>query len=231
MAALHDSTATPKSLVTVEDVIARMRRIEAALDPDDSVARFHRLYLRTTEGVAEALAGGAFENPPFIARLDVLFAQLYFEAFDADERGDARKVPRAWRPLFRLRAAGAAPLRFAMAGMNAHINYDLAQAVVSACAERGAPPTWESAEHRDYLRINPILAAVAERVRADFAGGPTGDAAPAFDVFRARDAAWANAHALYSLRELPEARRAFLGSLDRFVGIAGRDLILGAPNS
>ena len=45
---------------------------------------------------------------------------------------------------------------------------------------------------------------------------------------RARDAAWTNGQALWALKEMPPLATAFLDSLDRMVGLAGRGLLLPA---
>ncbi len=52
-------------------------------------------------------------------QLDVVFADLYFRAYDA-ARDDPDAAPRAWVSLFAARAERAiAPIQFALGGMNA----------------------------------------------------------------------------------------------------------------
>ena len=65
---------------TIAEVIARMETIDAALPRKDGVAIFNRLYLQVTLAVDSASAGMEFENRPFLERLDVVFAGLYFDA-------------------------------------------------------------------------------------------------------------------------------------------------------
>ena len=55
-----------QSPATIEDVIARMRLIEAQLPPKDGVAQFNRLYLAVTEEVLGTSAGHGFEDPEFV---------------------------------------------------------------------------------------------------------------------------------------------------------------------
>src|SRR5215468_8977689 len=93
-------------------------------DDDDGVRYFHEVYTEVTRAVARRVAAGGFEDPPFIVALDVEFAGIYLQALDAPAT-----APRAWRVLFDRRWAKLAPLRFALAGMNAHINRDLAIAL------------------------------------------------------------------------------------------------------
>src|SRR5205823_3635296 len=117
----------------VAAVIARMQAIDASLPANDGVAWFNRLYLRVTEAVQAELARTTFADAAFLARVDVAFANLYFAALE-----DTKAAPRAWQPLLTCRRKrGIAPLQFAFAGMNAHINYDLPLALGTVARERG----------------------------------------------------------------------------------------------
>ena len=94
------------------------------------------MYLQVTEAVRDELP--SFESPEFVERLDVLFAEFYFQAFDA--AAAQAWVSKAWAPLFDRRdERGILALQFAIAGMNAHINNDLAHALVL---------TWQRARPR-----------------------------------------------------------------------------------
>jgi hypothetical protein len=212
-----------------------MERIAAGLPTADGVARFNELYLAVTRAVLRETHLGEFEDPEFLTRLDVLFADLYFAAVDADEAG--RRAGHAWRPLFGARRRPrVAPLQFALAGMNAHINHDLPVALVATLLELGLEPDRDSPQHRDFRRVDAILARVEETVKEQFAGGLVDvaddalgridDVVAMWSVERARDAAWTNAEALWALRSRPPVRDAFLLSLGRFVGLTSRGLLL-----
>jgi Family of unknown function (DUF5995) len=216
-------------------VIALMTGIDRALPPRDGVAAFTRLYLRVTEAVAVTMAPGGFRDAIFLARLDVVFANLYFDALRAFLRRPG-EAPRAWRPLFEARGRGAiAPIQFALAGMNAHINRDLPVALVATCGELGVELRRGSDEHADYLRVNHVLVETEARVKRDFATGALAvvdealgaadDAIAMWNVARARDAAWVNAETLWALRGAGEVRERYLRTLDGMVGLAGRGLL------
>jgi hypothetical protein len=218
----------------LEGVVRRMEKIAAGLDPADGVARFNDLYLAVTREVLAETVAGEFEAPRVLARLDVVFAGLFFRAVDADAA--ERPVPTAWRPLFRSRGAGrVAPVQFALAGMNAHINSDLPKALVTVMDEFDLQPRRGTPLYRDYVRINALLAAVEERVKrrfqdellelADEALGRVDDVIAIWSVARARDAAWSNARVLWALRDEPDLRRPFVDSLDGLVGLASRGLL------
>ena len=99
---------------TVGEVVDRLTAIEQELDGffspaagspaarrdrpplPDGVACFNGMYLQVTEAVRDELP--AFESPEFVERLDVLFAEFYFQAFDA--AAAQAWVSKAWAPLF-----------------------------------------------------------------------------------------------------------------------------------
>src|SRR5687768_1250169 len=104
---------------SIEEAIAIMQAIDERLPDSDGVKWFNRLYLRVTVSVGAAIGGAQFNDPAFLATLDVVFANLYFSALAA---GPAA-APSAWRPLLQARhTRGIARIQFALAGMNAHIN-------------------------------------------------------------------------------------------------------------
>jgi hypothetical protein len=217
----------------VAEVIARMAAIDAALPSTDGIACFNHLYRTVTGNIQDALDGATFGAPAFVARLDVIFANLYFTALaEYDDGGETR---RAWSPLFEARAApDIAPIQFALAGMNAHINRDLPVALVAVFEALGAPPTGQSAEHDDYERVNDVLALV-ERTLAEtyFAGLGAGrafahaeDAVTMWSVRRARDAAWTSSEVLWQLRGHAYLEAEYVEMLDRGFELAGRGLLL-----
>ena len=78
---------------SVQDVIARLRRIDDELPPGDGAAVFNRMYLTVTETVAAGLeATPVFVDPVFMEHLDVTFASLWIKAYDADGRRRAESL-------------------------------------------------------------------------------------------------------------------------------------------
>ena len=129
-------------MIALAEVIARMEEIEAGLPPRDGVRAFNELYLAVTRAVAAELGDHDFDDPSFLARLDSVFADLYFRAFAAAGGGRHRMHG---NPLFDARAEPQiASIQFALAGMNAHINYDLSVALVETCEELGVTPRRDS---------------------------------------------------------------------------------------
>lgn len=219
----------------VDDVAERMLAIERALPERDGVRAFTRLYRAVTEAVDERVRPGTFADAAFTRWLDVVFANLYFRALRAHVLGPKRP-PRAWAALFEARSRrGVAPIQFALAGMNAHINRDLPLALVETCRARRVAIARGSPQHADFRAIDSLLAETEARVRAELATGVVGWADDAlgeldsvvamWNVRRARAAAWVNAETLWVLRDVPFAAGRFAVTLDRMVGLAGRGLL------
>ena len=197
---------------------------------------FTRLYRAVTEAVDEHARPGSFADVRFTRWLDVVFANLYFRALRAYFLGPKRP-PRAWAPLFEARSRrGVAPIQFALAGMNAHINRDLPLALVETCQARRVSrgPRLPSARrlpaHRRSARgdakskcgTSSQPGSSAGRTRrsvSSTASSRCGTSA------RLAPAAWVNAETLWALRDLPFAAGRFVLTLDRMVGFAGRGLL------
>ena len=236
------SQASPDP-TTVAQVIASMKSIEAAAPARDGVCSFVRLYADVTVDVQTELAGQTFADPGFLGGLDVTFANLFFTAL-GDFQHDPAATPRAWVPLFEARdQKGIAPLQFALAGMNAHINRDLPVALVATCRANGADLSMLSPEHRDFEQIDRLLAAIEQKLKGTFLTGwlavadrlvhrfgGIDDIVAMWDIGRARDAAWTNAQALWALQPEPQLATDYLGALDRMVGLTSRALLLPASS-
>jgi hypothetical protein len=217
----------------IDKVVAQMEAIAKRLPVADGVARFNTLYLAVTREVAKEAKGGKFEDRQALDVLDVVFADLYFDAEKAATAG--KTVNRAWAPLFEARKKKrVASIQFALAGMNAHINHDLVLAIVETCRRMDRPLKRNSAFHRDYLAVNKLLERVETRIKREFltgelaladeALGRLDDVMAMWSVARARDAAWTWAE---TLSQLPKPlRKPFLDTLARSVGLAGRGLLV-----
>ena len=73
----------------IDDVLQRMSVALASLAPDDHRRPFLATYARTTRAVGEAVDDARFEDPEWVDRWDVAFAELYLEALAADTQDGA----------------------------------------------------------------------------------------------------------------------------------------------
>jgi hypothetical protein len=218
---------------TIDDVIARLTAIDAALPPTDGIACFNHLYRVVTENIRASVAAGQFVAPAFVLQLDVDFAAFYFAALAEYDAG--QETRRAWLPLFDARArADIAPIQFALAGMNAHINRDLPLAIVKSYSVLQLEPTNDSPQHADYQRVNDVLARVEAELRAGYFGkllderqfAHAEDAVAMWSIRAARDAAWTSGQVLWRLREHGPLEQDYVAMLDRSFELAGRGLLL-----
>ncbi len=129
---------------------------------DSSRKHFLGTYLRTTMAIEQAIGDGVFEDPDWVERLDVVFADLYLDAYHAHLAG--APVPRPWRLAFEA-PPDLQPLRHVLLGINAHINFDLPQALlrVIACTDFDDPELI-ARRRRDHERIDDVL---SSRVAAE----------------------------------------------------------------
>jgi hypothetical protein len=205
---------------SIDAVLARLDRIIAdARRTDDRLGYFAALYRDVTARVASTIERGGFEDGDRMERLDVLFAERYFDALEArnTDAGPARSWRRAfaaterWRPLV---------LQHLLLGMNAHINLDLGIAAVETVPRSGLPDL-----EADFMQINRILRSMIEAVQRrlaqispwmgvlDRVGGGVDEAISNFSLVRARDDAWAFAEQLASLEK--QQRTAAIEAKDR----------------
>jgi hypothetical protein len=221
---------------SVDEVIRIMTALDGALPVGDGVKWFNRLYLRVTVAVRSAVTGSTFHDRAFLEKLDVIFANQYFDAAAAGLQ-DPAAAPPAWRPLLRARQQpGLAPLQFALAGMNAHINRDLPSGIVECFKVSGGAPADEGPRREDFERVNALLEQVEADVKTEFLTGPLAivdvaagqadDALAMWNVRAAREAAWTHAQVLWALRDRPRLRDRFFARLDRLTGFAGRGLLV-----
>ncbi|WP_134774199.1 DUF5995 family protein [Ornithinimicrobium flavum] len=220
-------------LPDVASVVAALRALDTELDRGDGVWHFNRMYLQVTELVEQRLHEGYFADDRFMERLDVVFAQLYLDAVHGDRVGLV--PPPCWEPVLASRRTALAPIQFAVAGMNAHINHDLPVAVVTTCRQLGIDPTTRQVRS-DYDKVSAVLAEVHEQVRQSFLDGialevdreltPLLTLVGSWSVARAREAAWVNSEVLWALRAAPLLQEEFRASLSRTVGLVGRTLLV-----
>jgi len=65
---------------SIADAIQVMIDIDLVLADNDGLKWFNRLYLETTRAVEAEVLNGSFHDTAWLSQLDVLFANLYFEA-------------------------------------------------------------------------------------------------------------------------------------------------------
>lgn len=216
----------------IGQVVRQLDGVSQPLASGDGVRVFTEVYRDVTALVGRRVADGTFQDAAFVEALDMVFAQLFLDV--PRDLTAGRPVSRAWAPLVAARSERLFPLQFALAGMNAHINHDLAVAVVRTCRARGTDPM-SGTIRADFDRINDVLAEKVQPIRQKFLletvvtiGAPLSPLANLlsnFSMEKARDAAWASALTLWALRDVPVISNLTQAALARTVGLVSRQLL------
>jgi uncharacterized protein DUF5995 len=227
---------TPDSIGGVITMLQQAQAILDELPPSQAanrVSAFNALYLLITKRVDGALVSGV-NSPEFLELLDVEFAKRYFVALGQWNR-DEEATPDVWEVLFK-RAGDERLSRLvaAMLGVNAHINHDLALALIATWNEVGPPV--DDRVHPDYLLINQIFYEEIPPLRRGFSNnwqldldefvGPLDDWSQRVLVRVTRAHAWDQARHLWQLRhddaDFEQARR----TMDRAASLLGEWVIV-----
>jgi hypothetical protein len=206
--------------------------LEAARDPGRF---FLATYLRTTRAVAEELERGGFRDPTWVERWDVAFADLYLDAVEDAQAG--RRPPGPWAVAFG--APELPPLRHVLLGMNAHINYDLAQSLLAVISEPEFDNPALLADRRaDHEHIDQVLVARvgAEDTELESLSGPRSPTdrllqplnrlATRRFLRESRAKVWANARLLDAARRAgPDAYATRLAQLEQLAAARVADLM------
>ncbi len=132
----------------------------------DGRAVFLDCYSRMTDAVVCAVADGRFVDGDWVLELLQRFAAYYDASIDGGDAGVL--VPEPW-VLAHAAAVGndAHPMQLLLAGVNAHINYDLVLTLIDLLE-----PEWPSLDvdaverrRRDYDAINQVIAETADLVQ------------------------------------------------------------------
>ena len=218
---------------SIDDGVRTLRAIDAICGDADGLKWFNWLYRRVTEAVEARVSAGGFSSLAWLADLDVRFAQLYFDALQSGL--DGGRCPGCWNAMFAARGnTRVARLQFALAGMNAHINRDLPEAIVATCKTTHTVPAHGTAQYVDYTSVNATLEALTEAARTTLHVRLLGDPLPAvsrledviaaWKVSAAREAAWNNAEALWNLPPLVTGN--LKQSIDGLTTVVGKTLLV-----
>ena len=204
----------------------------------DGLVCFNHLYTRVTKEVDAGVKSGLFGDGDFMTRLDVAFANRYFEAIDAWENQKSEDVPRVWGVLLDRRSEpDIASIQYAVAGVSAHINLDLSVALMRTCADLEVPLD-NGTQREQYEEINNIFDRLFASLRDDFTNGlferldegrieQLLNLVSRFVVDKARDVAWVSAEHLTARleRDGQQGANSLANMLDMGFGFAAHLLV------
>jgi hypothetical protein len=216
--------------VNIAELVGRMDTLLAPLEETVDANRFFlATYRRTTIAVDEEIRGGGFLDAEWVERWDVVFANLYLDALEQWTSGQG--APGPWAVAFTAaRDERLPPLRHVLLGMNAHINYDLPQALLAAITDdEFDDDALVARRSQDHAHVDAVLASrvdaedkelikveqPGDRTWLDRAMTPFNQAGTKRFLKEARRKTWANARLLSAARRRgPEALSARLRELE-----------------
>jgi hypothetical protein len=226
------------SVVEVIDRLTEIRDSTEKVSAGCGIAQFSGLYLTITQGIWDHIqAGTFFADGRYLSRLDVVFANRYFDALRAWAGGG--RPPRSWQLLFEAANNGEIlAIQLAGAGVNAHINFDLAVATVDTGREMGDADLglrWD-----DYARINDVFAEnmdallarlLEDRAAADEDPEPLSARGRLMTriVAAARQFAWEDAEDLWSLPRGSDDWDTKERHMDAVAALIGRGVLIDLP--
>jgi len=233
-------TGPVTSVVEVIDRLTEIRDWTARAAPGCGVAEFSDLYLTITQGIRDGIEQrDFFADNTYLDRLDVAFGNRYFDALRAWAGG--QRTPRAWQVLFEVPSDGEiTAIQLAGAGVNAHINLDLAVATVDTGRAMGDAKLDTGTRRQDYAKVNDIFAERMDTLlrnvleeRAERGLDPEGLAALGRLMTRivatARHFAWEDAEELWLLPRRSEAWDAKERYMDTVAYLVGSGLLVDLP--
>lgn len=200
-------------VATVDELVTLMTDIQARLDANDDARRhWHGVYRRGTVAVRDEIARGGFLDPEWLERWDLVFADLYLDAMAAWDAGEPPSAP--WQVAFEAtRDPALPPLRHVLLGLNAHVNFDLPQALVGVISDTEfADPEVMQRRYTDHKHVDDVLvvrvatedreiaAATGRRSVGDRLLAPLNRAGSQRFLKEARAKVFANARALSAAR-------------------------------
>ena len=192
-------TYNPAAMSSIENVLNKMDDIvDQCKQQNLRTGYFAVLYRFVTQRIKKGIDNGEFDDNDRMEKLDTLFAQRFFDAFDAYYNSSGKPVTTSWQHAFdSANSPDYIVMQHMLLGINAHINLDLGIA---------AAETMEGEDleliHDDYDHINAILASLVDDVTSNMSrislffgplirlAGNADDMLVKFSIIAARDGAW-----------------------------------------
>lgn len=184
---------------TIDEVIEKLDLIiDQSIKHNNYLGIFAYVYQRTTIEIKDGIAKGRFQNPHLMEKFDVVFANLYIEAYQNFENNIT--VSKSWAYSFNSKDDSLTIIQHILLGMNAHINLDLAVAAAKVTAGKEILNL-----KNDFMTVNQILAQLTNTIQnglgnasfmmklLDLFGFRNDEKIINFSIKKARDFAWINA--------------------------------------
>jgi len=180
--------------------------IEETVRENNFLGIFAYVYRRTTAQIKKETENGAFEDNERMQQFDVVFANLYIDAYYNYKAG--KPISQSWAIAFDAQKEELASIQHLVMGMNAHIQLDLGVAASRIMKGKNI-----EALESDYNKVNRILADLTHEMQKrlnrvsffmfllDWIGARTDEKIINFSITAARERSWKVAQQLWKLSE------------------------------
>lgn len=203
---------------TIQEVINQLDGIiDNAIENNSRFGLFAYVYRRTTAEILKEVESRGFENNELLEQLDVVFANLYLDAYNKYQ--DNEPISKSWSFAFAHSDESFSILQHIMLGMNAHINLDLAIATNETMTGKDIQSV-----RNDFDKVNDILYSIVNEIQdrlsrvspllflLDLAGKNSDEKVIDFSMRKARQQAWNSSNLLWGLG--PDSQTGAMGMMD-----------------
>jgi hypothetical protein len=190
---------------TINEVLNELDAIiYECISTNSRLGYFAYVYRRTTAEIASEIAKGSFQNNRRLEEFDVVFANLYIDAYKDFKANKA--VSKVWEFSFQQDKAFLTIIQHILMGMNAHINLDLSIAAARVMKGKDIKDL-----KSDFDKVNDILFQLTNELQArlsrvsplmvlsDWVGQNTDEKVIDFSMRKAREQSWNSANLFWSL--------------------------------
>ncbi len=190
---------------TIRQVLEQLDAIiEESITTNSRMGLFAFIYRRTTAEIASEIALGNFEDNQRLEVLDVAFANLYLDAYNAYKND--QPLSDCWAFAFDQADEPLTILQHILFGMNAHINLDLAVSTALTMSGQNLLDI-----ENDFNKVNDILFQITDELQErlsrvsplmfilDWLGKTKDEKIIDFSMRKAREQSWNSANLLWSL--------------------------------
>lgn len=184
---------------TIDEVLIQLDEIiKQSAHSENFIFAFAFVYRETTAKIKDAISDGVFEDNIRMEKLDVVFANLFIEAYNHFE--SCQPTSKSWSIAFDSGKTKLSLVQYILLGMNAHINLDL-----SIAASRISQGKDILSLKNDFMHVNTILAGLTNTMQRslgkvsfmmkllDIFGFRSDEKIINFSIKKARDFSWINA--------------------------------------
>ena len=214
---------------SLNEVISQLDSIiEESISTNSRAGYFASLYKRMTVAVKNGIDSGMFENGQRMEKLDVNFANRYFEAYEAWKKNEP--TTESWKIAFECTGKSRlVVLQHLLLGINAHINLDL-----GLSAAKTSPGIEIESMRNDFEKVNNVIGTLVNKVQGELSdicwpmkfienvSNQKDDAVINFSIKTARQFAWTVAITAAQMNE--SQTNDYLKIIDKQIAIVAKNI-------